>query len=257
MHSALVSGEVQTLNVEVVRVPIFRPFAWLYRGWLDMQKHWGASVGYGALMAGLGWTLLVVCGTHPYFIAAAISGFLLVGPVMSAGLCEMSRRQTSGLATDFDESLDGFVRNSNALLEFGGILAACAVAWFAISAVMLDTVFHVAAPDMRETLYRGFLESTNRSQVVAYIAVGGALAAAVFALSVVAIPLIIDRHATARQAMHASVKAAFANLPAMILWSALILILTIIGYVPLLAGLLITAPLLGHATWHAYKDMIR
>jgi uncharacterized membrane protein len=153
--------------------------------------------------------------------------------------------------------LDGFGRNPSALFEFGVILAICALVWFGISAIMLGTVFHVAAPDMRETLYRGFLESTNRTQVLAYIAVGGVLAAAVFAVSVIAIPLMIDRHANAPQAMRASVKAVFANIPAMILWGALITILTAIGYAPLLFGLLFTAPLLGHATWHAYKAMIR
>jgi uncharacterized membrane protein len=74
---------------------------------------------------------------------------------------------------------------------------------------------------------------------------------------VVAIPLIIDRHATATQAMLASIKVVLGNLPAMIVWSALILILTLIGYAPLLIGLLIIAPLLGHSTWHAYRDMLR
>jgi uncharacterized membrane protein len=93
--------------------------------------------------------------------------------------------------------------------------------------------------------------------VLAYVAIGGALAVAVFAVSVVAIPMIIDRHSSARQAMRASIQALISNIPAMIVWSALILILTIIGYAPLLGGLLIIAPLLGHATWHAYKDMIR
>ena len=67
-------------------------------------------------------------------------------------------------------------------------------------------------------------------------------------LSVVSVPLIIDRHVNAGQAMRASVKAVFTNIPAMILWSALILVLTVIGYAPLLGGLLIVSPLLGHAT---------
>ena len=57
--------------------------------------------------------------------------------------------------------------------------------------------------------------------------------------------------------MRASVTVVFANIPAMIVWSALILVLTIIGYATLLIGLLYIAPLLGHATWHAYKGMIR
>jgi uncharacterized membrane protein len=176
---------------------------------------------------------------------------------MSAGLCEISRRYSLGQSATFDDSLEGFTRNSSALIEFGAILAVCAALWFGISALLLGTVFHIGAPDIGETLYRGFLDSTNRSQVLAYIVIGGVLATWVFAVSVVSIPLIIDRHASAGQAMRASVNVVFHNIPAMIVWSALILVLTIIGYATLLAGLLFIAPLLGHATWHAYKGMIR
>ena len=147
------------------------------------------------------------------------------------------------------------------LAGLAGTLAAT-IAWPLLPpldrrALLLGTVFHIAAPDIRETLYRGFLDSTNRSQVLAYIVIGGLLATAVFSVSVVAIPLIIDRHASAAQAMRASVNAVVHNIPAMIVWSGLILVLTIVGYAPLLLGLLIIAPLLGHATWHAYKGMIR
>src|SRR3984893_2217991 len=127
MVTTLVSGQDQTLHLEVMRIPVYQPFIWLRDGWLDMRKP--TSLSYGALIVALGWTLLVFCGTHPYFIAAAISGFLLVGPVMSAGLCEMSRRYSFGQSATFDESLGGFVRNSTALFEFGAILAGCAVVW--------------------------------------------------------------------------------------------------------------------------------
>src|SRR5271169_819779 len=255
MNATLVSGEARHLHLDPARASFGRPLTWLHRGWQDMRRNWGASLGYGGLIVGFGWTLLIFCGTHPYYVAAAISGFLLVAPVMSAGFAEMSRRYSSGQSANFDDSLDGFSRNYPALFWFGAILAVCAIVWFAASAVMLNTVFHIVAPDMQETLYRGFLDSMNRSQVEAYVAVGGALAALVFMLSVVTVPLIIDQHATAGQAMRASVKAVFTNIPAMILWSALILALTILGYAPLLGGLLIVSPLLGHATWHAYRDL--
>src|ERR1700733_1063572 len=257
MGTTLVSGQDRSLHLEVLHVPFYRPLLWVGRGWRDMRKSWGASLGYGALIVAPGWTLLVFCATHLSFVAAAVTGFLLVGPAMSAGLCEMSRRYSLGQPANFDDSLEGFKRNAPALFEFGVILAICAAVWFGISAVLLGTVFHIAAPDISETLYRGFLDSTNRSQVMAYIVVGGALATGVFAVSVVAIPLIIDRHATAGQAITTSLNAVFHNIPAMIVWSALILLATIIGYVPLLCGLLVIAPLLGHATWHAYKGMIR
>jgi uncharacterized membrane protein len=257
MTATLVSGEARNPRLGTSRVSVGRPLTWLSLGWQDMRRHWGASLGYGALTVAFGWTLLVFLGTHPYYVAAAISGFLLVAPVMSAGLAEMSRRYSLGQSASFDDSLDGFSRNHSALFWFGTILALCAIVWFAVSAVMLETVFHIAAPDMQETLYRGFIESMNRSQVEAYVAVGGVLAAFVFMLSVVTVPLIIDQHVNAGQAMRASVKAVFTNIPAMILWSALILVLTVIGYAPLLGGLLIVSPLLGHATWHAYRDLIR
>ena len=244
----------QVLQLEIARVALHRPFVWLRAGWLDMRRP--TSLAYGALIVAIGWTILVFCGTHPYFIAAAISGFLLVGPLMSAGFCEISRRYSLGQPANFDDSLEGFARNAPALFEFGVILAICAAVWFGISALLLGTVFHIVTPDIRETLYKGFLDSTNRSQVLAYIVVGGILATGVFAVSVVSIPLIIDRHASAGQAMRASVHVVLRNIPTMILWSALILALTVVGYLPLLLGLLVIAPLLGHATWHAYKDTI-
>jgi uncharacterized membrane protein len=256
MDSTHFTGQHRTLNSEARAVPIYAPFLWLRDGWRDVRRHWGASLGYGALIMGLGWTLLVFCGTHPYFIAGAISGFLLVGPLMSAGLCEMSRRYSLGQPASFDDSLEGFARSAPALMEFGVILAICAAGWFLISALLLGTVFHVPAPDMSETLYRGFLDMTNRSQVVAYVCVGGILATAVFTVSVTTIPMIVDQSASVGQAMRASVRAVLRNIPAMMVWSALILVLTIIGYGPLLAGMLIIAPVLGHATWYAYADLI-
>jgi uncharacterized membrane protein len=251
------TGEVRNLHVSVSRVSVGRPFTWLSQGWMDMRRNWGASLGYGGLIVGLGWTVLIFCGTHPYYVAAAFSGFLLGAPIISAGFAEMSRRYEAGEQATFDDSLAAFARRPGSLFAFGAILALCAVIWFAVSAVMLDTVFHVAAPSMRETLYRGFIDQMNRDQVEAYFAVGGSLAALVFVLSVVSVPLIIDKGATPGRAMATSLHAAFSNIPAMVVWSGLILVLTVIGYAPLLFGLVIIGPLLGHATWHAYKDMIR
>jgi uncharacterized membrane protein len=256
MNTTLAADENRSRSeVQFVEVPLSAPIRWLGYGWLDMRRNWVASLAYGALIVALGWTLLVFCGTHPYFIAAAITGFLLVGPLVSAGLCEMSRRYSTGERASFDDSLEGFARNLRPLSEFGLILAICGAGWFLISALLLGGVFHIGAPNVAETMYRGFLDSTNRPQILAYVAVGGVLAVAVFTVSVVAIPLIIDRKTSASEAMRQSVRATLRNAPAMILWSALILLLTIVGYAPLLFGMLLIAPLLGHATWHAYLGM--
>ena len=257
MGTTLASDDARILHLHVQHVPASMPLAWIKAGWLDLRRNWAASLGYGALITALGWTILVFCAIHPYLIAAAISGFLLVGPLMSAGFCEMSRRYALSQPASFDDSLEGFARNALALFEFGVILAACAVLWFLISAVMLDEVFKISTPRVATTIYQGFMDSANRGQILAYVAIGGLLAIGVFAMSVVAVPLIVDRHATATQAVRASVRAVLANAPAMIVWSASILLLTVLGYAPLLLGLVITVPLMGHASWHAYKGLIR
>jgi uncharacterized membrane protein len=147
-------------------------------------------------------------------------------------------------------------RNPEGLLYFGAVLAAIAVVWFIASALVLQSVLHTSAPSLGLTLWGGFTDAASRPQILAYIGSGAVLAAIVFTLSVVAVPLIIDRHASALDAMWISVKATFWNLPAMLVWAALIVALTAGGFVTLLIGMVLVAPLLGHATWHAYRDLI-
>jgi uncharacterized membrane protein len=92
---------------------------------------------------------------------------------------------------------------------------------------------------------------------MAYLLVGAVLAAAVFALSAVSVPMIMDRPVGAATAMMTSLRAVALNLPAMLLWAVLIAVLTAIGFATYLLGLVIVLPLLGHASWHAYKDLVR
>src|SRR5207237_9471302 len=100
--------------------------------------------------------------------------------------------------------------------------------------------------------------STNvdTAQILGYVGCGAVLAVIVFLMSVVAVPLIIDRHASASDAIRASVRATLTNLPAMLVWAVLIVALTVLGFVTLPVRMVIVAPLLGYATWHAYRDLI-
>ncbi|MGH8209872.1 MAG: DUF2189 domain-containing protein [Steroidobacteraceae bacterium] len=246
----------QYAHIGVRRVPALQSIEWLRRGWDDLQHLRAASLAHGALIAVLGGVLLIFGSTHPYFIAAAVTGYLLIGPILTTGACELSRRRAAGEQPGFDESLDAVGRNPRSVLQFGAILAAIAFLWFVTSEVMLESVLDVSRPGFAEVLWGGFTDTASRAQVLAYIGSGAALAAIVFAVSVVAVPLIIDRHASAVEAMWASVRATFSNLPAMLVWSGLIVALAAFGFLTLLAGMIVVAPLLGHATWHAYRDLI-
>jgi len=255
MTTSVTISKAPPLLVEVRHVPATQSFEWLNRGWDDVQKIGWPGLAHGLLIAVLGAILLMLGSTHFYLIAAAVTGYLLVGPVMTAGLCELARRRSEGQTLGFDESLQGLTRNPDGMLHFSGILALIALLWFALSAVLLQSILSAPAPSLAVALWGG-ATAMSPSQTLGYIVCGGVLAAIVFTMSVVAVPLIIDRHASASDAIRISARATLANLPAMLVWAGIIVGLTAIGFATLLVGMVILTPLLGYATWHAYRDLV-
>jgi uncharacterized membrane protein len=257
MSTSISLGKHQSLHVQIRRVPAFESLVWLRQAWSDLTHIGLPGIAHGALITALGAVLLMLGSSHPYLVAAAISGYLLVGPIMTTGICELARRRAVGEAPGFDESLQGMTRNPDGLLHFGVVLAVIAAAWFALSELVLQSLLHTSTPSLGQALWGSLSDAISRPQVLAYIGSGAMLAAIVFTLSVVAVPLIIDRHAAAIDAMWISIKVTFWNLPAMLVWSALIVALTALGFATFLLGLIVVAPILGYATWHAYRDLIR
>ena len=256
MSTSLSLGKRRFLHVEVRSVPALQSIVWLRRGWEDFRHMERASLAHGVIISIIGAVLLMLGSTHPYLIAAAVTGYLLVGPIMTTGLCELSRRRAAREPRGFDESLEAVTRNPDALMHFGGMLAVIAIVWFIASTVLLTSALHIRVPSLAVALWGGAGDFATTREVIAYFSSGAIFAVAVFVLSVVAVPLIIDRHATATEAMLASVKASLHNIPAMIVWAALIVGLTALGFVTLLLGMIVVAPVLGHATWHAYRDLV-
>jgi uncharacterized membrane protein len=256
MSTSLSLGKRRFLHVEIRSVPTLQSVVWLRRGWEDLRRMEGASLAHGVIISIIGAVLLMLGSTHPYLVTAAVTGYLLVGPIMTTGVCELSRRRAAREPRGFDESLEAVTRNPDALMHFGGILALIAIVWFVVSTVFLQSVLDIHMPSLSVALWGGAGDFASTREVIAYFSSGALFAIAVFALSVVAVPLIIDRHATATEAMWASVKATLHNIPAMIVWAALIVGLTALGFVTLLLGMIVVAPLLGHATWHAYRDLV-
>ncbi len=241
---------------EVRRVPLTQPLTWIAKGWDDLLHHRGASLAYGALVSALG-ALILIIGRHPYFHAAAISGFLLVGPVMATGLCELSRLRTRGEVSNFDTSLQALARHRGSLLGYAGTLLIFIIAWLVLSSLMLSLAFGIVAPDYFDTMWGDLLVNLTMAQIVSYLVLGGILACVVFALSVVSVPMIIDRNADAGSAMRTSLRVTLeADLPVMIVWGAACVILVGVGFLTLLVGMVVVFPLLGHATWYAYLDLV-
>ena len=92
--------------------------------------------------------------------------------------------------------------------------------------------------------------------IIAYLVVGGSLAALVFALTAVAVPMVMDRDTDTITAMMTSLRVMGTNLGAMASWAVIIVVLMAISFATKMIGMVVLLPLLGHATWHAYRDQV-
>jgi uncharacterized membrane protein len=244
------------INSYAIRtVPLSRPFIWLSEGWDDLLHHRAASLAYGLLVSALGGIILLY-GRHPFYLAAVWSGFLLVGPILTAGLCELSRCRDEGELADFQSSLRPVTRNRRSLLGVAETLALIALVWFALSASIYIGLVGSFAPGLETTVWGDVMRQLSGAQLAAYSAIGLILAAVVFALSVVTIPMIVDRHVDASTAMRTSLRITQRDLPAMMVWAVLIVGLVLLGFVTGLLGMIVIFPLLGHATWRAYRELV-
>lgn len=234
-----------------------RPLTWLSRGWADLSENPGASLPYGLLFAAAGYLLLSYAADLPYLFTASLSGFFLIGPLAAAGFYEISRRRERDETVSFAQSLRGLREHADHLLYLGVFLAFVLVGWERISAILF-ALFHDGwtDPDLGNFVREVFLSGDYLYFVATYFLIGGAIAAVIFALTVVSVPMLMDRDIDMVTAMMTSARATATNLSAMVVWAALIVALVAIGFATMMIGLVILLPLLGHASWYAYRDLV-
>lgn len=237
------------------QVPLTRPFIWLAQGWDDLLHHRGASLAYGALASGLG-ALILAYDRNPVYVASAVVAFLFVGPIITAGLCELSRARDHGEVSNFQSSLLALRINRRNLLTFAKVLAVMAVTWFAGAAGLLYLQWGTVSPSVTATVGGDVLRHLSQAQILVYGLTLGTLGIIVFALSVVTVPMIIERHVDAKSAVRMSLRVARLNFVAMLVWAGLIAGLVMLGFATGLLAMVVIFPLLGHATWCAYRDLV-
>lgn len=256
MPATLPAPPFRAESMVVRTVAPSRPLAWLAAGARDLLRDPFSSLAWGLLFAMTGDVILLLALPHAHLFSLAVSSFFLVAPLLAAGLYEISRRHARNEPVSYWLSLSGWRRNGQSLALFGLFLALAAILWERLSAVVFSlTVDGVPAVDGRFVASL-FLSADHLAFLVPWLGLGGVLAALVFALGVITSPLLIDRPVDVVTAMFTSVRVTLANPLAMLVWASLIVILTVLGFATLLFGLIVLMPILGHASSHAYRELV-
>jgi uncharacterized membrane protein len=236
-------------------LPSVATLRWLAAGWRDFLRAPLIGLFYGACFTAMGVAIALAFAHAPQWILALCSGFLLLGPFLAIGLYDVSRDIERGIAPSLTRSLVAWRRNLGALLLYLGVLLILEMLW-SRSALVVFAVSFNTMPDTKSTLAL-LLDPQNIEFVLAYLAVGAVFAGVIFACSVVSIPMIMDRATDGISAGITSLRACFANPVVMFCWGALITLCVVLAMLPWFAGLLVVAPVLGHASWHAYRAVVQ
>lgn len=231
-----------------------RPFAWLALGWRDFVRAPLPSLLHGLVFVAGGAAIVVFGWGRAHLLAGAFSGFLLVAPMLVAGLYQVSRMLARGEQPMLADVLRVWVDGGRSMVRLGVLLALLGTAWVGLSALVIVGPGGGAGGGISDFI-RGFVLSPQWLPFALWLFAGGLFAAVVFAITAVSVPMLLDRDVGLRVAVITSVSAVGTNPVAMALWAALVMALTIAGLV-LVLPMLVLVPVLGHATWHAYADSV-
>ncbi|APH73588.1 DUF2189 domain-containing protein [Aquibium oceanicum] len=231
----------------------------LARGLEDFRQKPSHYAFLGLIYPIMGFVLITWSsgGNAVELIYPLITGFTLLGPLAAIGLYEISRRRELGLDTSWRHALDvRFSPAMPAILAVALFLLALFLAWVLMAQGIYSSLYGDASP---ETLggFVGDVFSTGRGWTL--ILVGNAVGlvfALVVLLTVIAFPLLLDRDVGAYAAIETSARAVLSNPGPMLLWGLIVAAGLAIGSLPLLAGLIVVVPILGHATWHLYRKLV-
>lgn len=254
------------LALPVIRtIGLTQPLWWLALGARDMRRGGWLSLLHGLAPAAFGALLVLLARDRFWLLAGAFSGFLVLAPVLATSLYAISRALERGEAVNGQLIIKTWTRWQHSryaarggywsLVRFGLLLALAGTGWVLTSAALITLL----APQPVNTpldFLRHVVLAPDRYLFELWLTLGGLMAAPIFASSVVAMPLLLDRRVDVLQAVLASWQAVLTNPAALALWAALIMGLSLLGLGTLLLGLIFVLPLLGHASWHAYRDLV-
>ncbi len=230
------------------RIGLTAPFVWLRLGWNDLTCAPLQSSVYGLLIAALGALIALLTwklGLLALYVGLA-SGFVFVGPFLAIGIYSLSQEREHGEQPRLAVSLQKARGSLRDTLLLGVCLLVVLLVW--ARAAMIMSVFR---PSDAFPTWRDLIPYLSIGTLV-----GAFFCAIVFAATAFALPMLLDRRVDAITAVVTSINATLRNKLAMLLWGMTIVLAVLIGFASLFVGFVILMPLIGHATWHAYRQTI-
>ncbi|MDR7153112.1 putative membrane protein [Hydrogenophaga palleronii] len=242
-------------SLPLASLSVADPFHWLRLGWADFKRCPRIGLFYGLCFFAMGHALLAVFQNAPAYVLALSAGFLLMGPFLCLGLYDASKAmQTQSHRPSLRASLLAWRPTKGTMGIFAGVLLILELLWGRASLVVFAVTFNTMPST--EKLLPQLINPENIGFLITYTVVGSLFAGLIFVTSVISIPMIMDRQVDAISAGLTSIRACLRNPGVMLLWGALITLLVALAMLPLFLGLFVIGPVIGHATWHAYRHIV-
>ncbi len=234
------------------------PWAWLTAGWHDLWKQPVLSLGYGAafVLVGLAVTLGLWAAGLESMAPTLAAGFTLVGPVFAIGLYEMSRRYEEGQAVHFRDVVAVPLPSPTQMAFLAYALMFLFLVWIRLATLNYAMFSHGDYGPLSEFISFALNSTQGLTMLVVGTAIGGVIALVAFALSVVSVPILMRHNVDVLSAMWLSIRLVWEHPGPMLLWAWLIAVLVAMGLASMFVGLALVFPLIGHATWHAYRSLV-
>lgn len=251
---------------KVRTVDLWQPMIWLVLAWKDMARTRWVSFLHGLVLVIGGAAIMAIAHDRFWLLAGALSGFMVIAPVLATSLYALSRALERGEIADFSVVLKTWLNWQNShfnkwgndywcMVQFGALLALAATGWVLTSAALITLLAPQPIHTPLDFVHHVMLAKEGWLFEL-WLALGGLMAAPMFASSVVAMPMLLDRRVGLWQAVLTSWQVVLANPVPMAFWATLIMGFTLLGLGSLLLGLILVIPMLGHASWHAYRALV-
>lgn len=251
---AAAPGGDSAFGIPLNTLSMTAPWQWLRLGWQDYRRAPAIGIFYGVVFAVMGWAIVKVFEHAPPYTLALSGGFLLVGPSLCLGIYRVSQRLEAGQRPGFADSLLAWEPKLGQLGIFGFVLLVLEMLWARATLVVFAVTFD-GMPDFKGSLL-ALLDPENIAFIVSWAALGALFATLIFAFTAVSMPMILDRRTDAITAALTSFRLVVTQPGVMFQWGLMIAVFTFAAMLPAFLGLIVVGPLIGHASWHAYRAAV-